>query len=215
LALLLHDYFRSSASYRVRIALNLKGLPYRQQSHHLAKGEQRAPDYLCINPQGFVPTLVDGEVVVTQSVAIVEYLEEAYPETPRVLPASPAGRARVRSLSAIVATDTHPLNNLRVLKYLETELGLDGTGRTAWYHRWLKECFDAFEARLIAEHETGRFCHGEAPTLADICLVPQIFNAKRFDFDLSPYPATMRVFDAAQALDAFARAAPDRQPDAE
>jgi maleylacetoacetate isomerase/maleylpyruvate isomerase len=215
MALLLHDYFRSSASYRVRIALNLKGLPYRQQSHHLVKGEQRSPDYLGINPQGFVPALADGDVLVTQSVAIIEYLEEAYPDTPRVLPVTPAGRARVRSLAAIVAADTHPLNNLRVLKYLKAELGLDEAARTAWYHRWLKDCFDALEARLTAEPDTGRFCHGDIPTLADICLVPQIFNAKRFGFGLVPYPGVMRVFDAAQALDAFASAAPDRQPDAE
>lgn len=215
MALLLHDYFRSSASHRVRIALNLKGLHYRQLSHHLVKGEQRAADYLSINPQGFVPALADGEVVVTQSVAIIEYLEEAYPDTPRVLPATPAERARVRSLASVVAADTHPLNNLRVLKYLQTELGLDEATRTAWYHRWLKDCFDALEARLKAEPETGRFCHGDSPTLADICLVPQIFNARRFAFDLSPYPTVMRVFDAAQALDAFASAAPDRQPDAE
>ena len=215
MALLLHDYFRSSASHRVRIALNLKGLPYRQQSHHLRKGEQRAPDYLHINPQGFVPALADGDVVITQSVAIIEYLEEAYPDTPRLLPATPSGRARVRSLSAVVATDTHPLNNLRVLKYLQTELGLDEAARTAWYHRWLKDCFGALEARLSAEPETGRFCHGDTPTMADICLVPQIFNAKRFGFDLAPYTGVMRVFDAAQALDAFASAAPDRQPDAE
>jgi maleylacetoacetate isomerase len=214
-ALLLHDYFRSSASHRVRIALNLKGLPYSQRSHHLRKGEQRAADYLRVNPQGFVPALADGNVVVTQSLAIIEYLEEAYPETPRVLPATPAERARVRSLSAIVAADTHPLNNLRVLKYLESELGLDEGARKVWYHRWLKDCFDAFEARLDAENETGRFCHGDAPTLADICLVPQIFNARRFAFDLSAYPTTMRVFEAAQALDAFQRAMPDRQPDAE
>ena len=215
MALLLHDYFRSSASYRVRIALNLKGLPYRQQPHHLAKGEHRAPDYLRINPQGLVPALVDGDVTITQSIAILEYLEEAYPDTRRLLPAAPAGRARVRSLSAIVAADTHPLNNLRVLKYLEAELGLDQAGRTAWYHRWLRECFGAMEARLEAEPQTGRFCHGDRPTMADVCLVPQIMNAKRFAFDLSPYPAVMRVFAAAQALDAFARAMPDRQPDAE
>ena len=215
MALLLHDYFRSSASHRVRIALNLKGLSYRQQPHHLRKGEHRAADYLRVNPQGFVPALVDGDVVVTQSLAIIEYLEEAYPDTPRLLPAPPAERARVRSLSAIVAADTHPLNNMRILKYLETELGLDEAARTAWYHRWLKDCFDAFEARLEAEAETGRFCHGDVPTMADICLVPQIFNAKRFSFALSAYPATMRIFNAAQALDAFARAAPDRQPDAE
>ena len=213
--LLLHDYFRSSASYRVRIALNFKGLPYRQQAHHLAKGEHHAPDYLGINPQGFVPALADGDTVVTQSVAIIEYLEEAYPDTPRVLPATPVERARVRSLSAVVAADTHPLNNLRVLKYLQTELGLDEAARRGWYHRWLKECFDALEVRLKAEPETGRFCHGDDPTLADICLVPQIFNAKRFHFDLSPYPTVMRIFEEAQALDAFARAAPDRQPDAE
>jgi maleylacetoacetate isomerase/maleylpyruvate isomerase len=215
MTLLLHDYFRSSAAHRVRIALNLKGLPYRQQSHHLRKGEQRAPDYLRINPQGLVPALADGDAVVTQSVAIIEYLEEAYPDTPRVLPASPAARARVRSLAAIVAADTHPLNNLRVLKYLQTELGLDEATRTAWYHRWLMECFDAMEARLNAEPETGRFCHGDQPTLADICLVPQILNAKRFHFDLAPYPTVMRIFEEAQTLDAFVRAMPDRQPDAE
>ena len=154
MALLLHDYFRSSASYRVRIALNLKGLSYRQQSHHLVKGEHRAPAYLTINPQGFVPTLVDGAVTITQSLAIIEYLEEAYPDTPRVLPMKPAERARVRSLSAIIAADTHPLNNLRVLKYLETVPEAES--------RWRGECF-VFDQRVAIGHGLAQgsydLCH--------------------------------------------------------
>ncbi len=213
--LVLHDYFRSSASHRVRIALNLKGLPYRQHPHHLVKGEQRTLDYLALNPQGFVPALIDGDAKIAQSVAIIEYLEEAYPETPRILPDTPAARARVRSLAAIVSSDMHPLNNLRVLKYLENELELDKTARTAWYHRWLKDGFDALETRLASEAATGSFCHGDQPTLADICMVPQILNAKRFAFDMTPYPTVMAIFEAAQALQAFADAMPDRQPDAE
>jgi maleylacetoacetate isomerase len=215
MALLLHDYFRSSASHRVRIALNLKSLPYRQQSHHLRKGEQRASDYLRVNPQGFIPALADGDVVVTQSVAIVEYLEEAYPDTPRLLPEDPAGRARVRSLALIAAADTHPLNNLRVLQYLENELGLDGAARVAWIRRWQTDCFDAYEAHLARERGTGVFCHGNRPGLADICLVAQVINAQRISFDFSPYPTVTRIFEEAQAFDAFARAMPDRQPDAE
>jgi maleylacetoacetate isomerase len=215
MALLLHDYFRSSASHRVRIALNLKGLSYKQQSHHLRKGEQRAPGYLRVNPQGFVPALTDGDVTVTQSFAIIEYLEEAYPDTPRLLPEDPAGRARVRSLALIAAADTHPLNNLRVLQYLENELGLDGAARVAWIRRWQTDCFDAYEARLARERGTGVFCHGDRPGLADICLVAQVINAQRISFDFSPYPTVTRIFEEAQAFDAFARAMPDRQPDAE
>jgi maleylacetoacetate isomerase len=213
--LVLHDYFRSSASHRVRIALNLKGLAYRQEPHHLRKGEQRLPAYLAVNPQGFVPALDNDGTVVTQSLAIIEYLEEAFPHAPRLLPADPAGRARARSLAAIAAVDTHPLNNLRVLKYLENAFGLPEPARAAWCRHWLKDCFDALETRLAHEPETGRFCHGDQPTLADACLVPQIANARRFAFDLQPYPTVMRIHDQAMALDAFQRAMPDRQPDAE
>jgi len=213
--LVLHDYFRSSASHRVRIALRLKGLPYRQAPHHLRKGEQRAPGYLALNPQGFVPALEHDGLLVPQSVAIMEYLDEAFPGTPPLLPADAAGRARVRSLAAIAASDTHPLNNSRVLSYLEHELGLDEAARTAWNHRWQTACFDAFEARLSREAATGRFCHGDAPGMADCCLVAQIVNAGRVAFDLAPYPTVRRIRDAAMALDAFREAMPERQPDAE
>jgi maleylacetoacetate isomerase len=213
----LYSYWRSSAAYRVRIALNLKGLDYAITPVHLLRdgGEQHADEYRAMNPQQLVPTLVDGGNVVRESMAIIEYLEEAYPDTPRLLPEDPAGRARVRSLALIAAADTHPLNNLRVLQYLENELGLDGAARVAWIRRWQTDCFDAYEARLARERGTGVFCHGDRPGLADICLVAQVINAQRISFDFSPYPTVTRIFEEAQAFDAFARAMPDRQPDAE
>lgn len=212
--LVLHDYFRSGAAHRVRIALHLKGLAFHPIPHHLRKGEQRAPEYLALNPQGLVPTLVDGAVTVTQSLAIMEYLDEAYPDTARLLPGDPAGRARVRALSAIVAADTHPLNNLRVLTYLERDLGLDEDRRNAWCRRWLGESFAALEA-LLSGPGSGTFCHGDTPGMADACLVPQMLSAKRFGCDVSAYPTVARIAAAAQALQAFQRADPMAQPDAE
>lgn len=210
----LHDFFRSGASHRVRIALHLKGLSFTQVSRHLRKGEQRAPDYLEINPQGLVPTLVDDGQVVTQSMAIMEYLDEKYPDTPRVLPSDIAGRARVRALSGVIAADTHPLNNLRVLVYLEKQLGLDEPARNAWCRRWFEDSFSALEATL-GDGAAGAFCHGDEPGMADICLAPQMLSAARFGFDVAPYPNVRRVAAAAAALPAFQAAEPARQPDAE
>jgi maleylpyruvate isomerase len=209
----LYGYYRSSAAYRVRIALNLKGLAYENAFVHLRKGEQRAPDYLKLNPQGLVPTLLDGEAALTQSLAILEYLEEVHPR-PALLPRDPLARARVRALALTIACDIHPLNNLKVLQYLQKELGLDEAARNAWYGRWVNHGFTAIEAEL-ASPETGRFCHGEQPTMADVCLVPQAYNAERLKVDLAPYPTIRRIVAEARALPAFAQAAPEAQPDAE
>ncbi|RAH36555.1 MULTISPECIES: maleylacetoacetate isomerase [unclassified Halomonas] len=210
----LYGYFRSSAAYRVRIALNLKGLAYDQDPVDLVAGEQRGEGYLADNPQGLVPTLVtDDGLRLTQSLAICEYLEEVHPE-PALLPGDPAERARVRALAQLVACEMHPPNNLRVLKYLTGELGVDDAARLAWYHHWVHEGFTALEAMLSREAGSGEFCHGDAPTLADACLVPQVFNAERFECDLSAYPRIRRIADNARALDAFRRAAPGEQPDA-
>ncbi len=210
----LHGYFRSSASFRVRIALNLKGIAFEQQTHHLRRGEQQAPAFLALNPQGFVPALEDGGSVLTQSLAIIEYLDEIQPNPP-LLPATPLARARVRALAQIVACDIHPIDNLRVLRYLRQPLGHDEATVQAWYNHWIAEGFAALEAMLAASAETGRFCHGDTPGLADICLVPQVVNAANFKLDMAPYPTIQRIFEAAMALPAFARAVPANQPDAE
>jgi maleylpyruvate isomerase len=212
-AMKLYGYFRSSAAYRVRIALNLKGLAYDSAFVHLRKGEQRAADYLKLNPQGLVPTFIDGEATLTQSLAILEYLEEVHPR-PALLPRDPADRARVRALSLTVACDIHPLNNLKVLQYLQKQLGLDEAARNAWYHRWVHDGFTAMEAQLAAS-ETGRFCHGDQPGMADVCLVPQVYNAERLKVDLAAYPTIRRIAAEARALPAFAQAAPEAQPDFE
>jgi maleylpyruvate isomerase len=208
----LHGYFRSSASYRVRIALNLKGLNADHLPHHLRKGEQRDPAYLAINPQGLVPTLQDDRgVILPQSLAIIEWLDETHPEPP-LLPTDPLRRARVRAFAMVLACDTHPVQNLKVLARLR-ELGLPEeqvTGWAAWANR---EGLAACET-LIA-NEPGPFCFGAAPTLADLCLVPQLANARRFGVDLAAFPRLQRVETAAKDLKAFADAAPDRQPDAE
>jgi maleylacetoacetate isomerase len=212
--IVLYNYFRSSTSYRVRIALNLKKLAYDYRPVHLRRGEQSQAAYRALNPQGVVPTLVVDGLVLTQSMAILDYLEERWPD-PALLPADLPGRARVQALAQLVAADMHPLNNLRVLRYLEGELALAHDARQAWIHRWLREGFDALEALLSPEAGTGRFCHGRAPTLADLCLVPQVFNAERFGFDLAPYPRLRAIVAACRALPAFAAADPARQPDAE
>jgi maleylpyruvate isomerase len=209
----LHTYFRSGTSHRVRIALNLKGLAHEQVPVHLVKGEQRRAGYLALNPQGLLPLLEDGKARISQSLAIIEYLERIHPEPP-LLPADPAGEARVRSLALVCACDMHPLNNLRVLKYLKHPLGLDQAARDAWCRHWMEEGFAALEARLAAEPETDRFCHGDAPTMADVCLVPQVVSAQRWATDLTPYPTVRRIFDACLELDAFVRAMPANQPDA-
>ncbi|GAA0559737.1 maleylacetoacetate isomerase [Halomonas salifodinae] len=210
----LYGYFRSSAAYRVRIALNLKGLAYDQAPVNLVKGEQRGEDFLARNPQGLVPALVtDDGARLTQSLAICEYLDERYPD-PALLPADAAGRARVRALAQSVACEIHPLNNLRVLKYLTGELGVDEAAKMTWYRHWITEGFAALEAQLSREAGSGDFCHGDTPGLADLCLVPQVFNAERFACDLAPYPRIRRIVANCRALDAFARAAPEAQPDA-
>jgi maleylpyruvate isomerase len=208
----LHGYFRSSAAYRVRIALNLKGLSADHLPHHLRKGEQRDPAYLAINPQGLVPTLQDDRgVVLTQSLAIIEWLNETHPEPP-LLPADPLRRAQVRAFAMVVACDTHPVQNLRVLARLR-ELGLPDeqvTGWAAWANR---EGLTACE--ILIANEPGPFCFGAVPTLADLCLVPQLANARRFGVDVAAFPRLLKAETAAKDLKAFADAAPDRQPDAE
>jgi maleylacetoacetate isomerase len=210
----LHTYFRSSAAFRVRIALNLKGLAYDAAFVHLPKGEHRAAAYASLNPQALVPTLEDGGLLLNQSLAIIEYLEETHPHPP-LLPRDAAARARVRSLALLIACEIHPLNNLRVLQHLKRGLAQDEAGINAWYRHWVADGLAKFEAELAARRPGGAFCHGDAPTLADCCLVPQIFNAQRYQCDLAPYPATRRVFDACMALDAFQRAQPSAQPDAQ
>ncbi len=211
----LYDYFRSSAAYRVRIALNLKGVAPERAFVHLRKGDQRADEYLALNPQGLVPTLVaDDGTVLTQSIAILEWLDETYPNPP-ILPRDADGRARVRSLALAVACDIHPLDNTRVLAYLTGTLGATEAQKNGWYKYWIDVGFEALETRLARESATGRFCHGDAPTIADVCLVPQMANARRVDFDFAPYPTLVRIEAACRALPAFVAAAPSNQPDAE
>ena len=211
--LILYSYFRSSAAYRVRIALNLKGLTYGVNPVHLRRsgGENFRPEYLALNPQGLVPTLVHGNQVLTQSLAIIEYLEERFPE-PAILPEGPAGRARIRAMAQLVACEIHPPNNLRVGDYLKRNLGQDEAAWLVWYRHWIAKGFAAL-AKLIADGPSGRFCHGDTPTLADICLVPQVYNARRFDCDLAAYPVIERIDACCRELDAFAKAAPESQPD--
>lgn len=211
--MLLYDYFRSSAAYRVRIALNLKGLKAEHRSVHLLRGEQGAPGYRSVNPQAFVPTLVVGERRITQSLAIIEYLEERHP-LPPLLPPGAEDRAWVRSIALAIACDIHPLNNLRVLRYLEGPLELDRARRDAWYAHWIEEGFAAIEAQL-AQRPGERFCYGDAPTLADVCLVPQVANAARVKLDMGPYPRIRAINAACLALAAFDRARPENHPDAE
>ena len=209
---MLYTYFRSSAAFRVRIALNLKGLEYEPVVVWLPDGEQAAEPYRRVNPQGLVPTLVDGDLRLSQSLAIMEYLDETR-NGPRLLPADPAGRARVRSLSMLIACDIHPIDNLRVLNYLRRELRQPEQAIERWYRHWVETGLAAYEAELEAGGG-GRFSHGDEIGMADACLVPQIFNAKRFEVALEPYPRTMAVFDACMALDAVARAQPSAQPEA-
>ena len=207
----LYTYFRSSAAFRVRIALNLKGIAWEPRVVWLPDDEQRAEAYREMNPQGLVPTLVDGELRLTQSLAIIEYLEEVHPK-PALLPRSAPARARVRALALAVACDIHPLNNLRVLKYLKSTLGQGQPAIDAWYRHWCEVGLEAFE-RQLADGAAGRYCHGDEPTLADVCVVPQVFNAKRFSVDLALYPELMRRFERCMELDAFAAAQPSAQPE--
>ncbi len=207
----LYNYFRSSASYRVRIALALKGLEYQYLPVHLPRGEQRAAPYAEIAATGLVPALRDGGSVITQSLAIIEYLDETHP-LPPLLPPDPPGRARVRALALDIACEIHPLNNLRVLRFLTHELKVGEDDKNRWYRHWVEAGLAAVERQLAAQ--PAPYCHGDAPTLADCVLVPQIFNARRFDCRLEHVPQVMRVFDACMALDAFERTRPERCPDA-
>jgi maleylacetoacetate isomerase/maleylpyruvate isomerase len=210
----LHTYFRSSAAFRVRIALNLKKIAYEPAFVHLVKGEHRQPAFAAVNRQALLPVLEDGTNVLNQSLAIIEYLEETHPQ-PALLPGNAESRARVRSLSLLVACEIHPLNNLRTLTYLRKGLGQTEEQVATWYRHWIADGLAKVEHELAADQRTGKFSHGDSPTMADCCLVPQIFNARRYDNDLSPYPAVMRVFEACMKLEAFDRAQPSRQPDAE
>jgi maleylacetoacetate isomerase len=214
MAMKLYGYFRSSAAFRVRIALNLKKLDYENAAIHLRRNDQTKPDYRAVNPQGLVPTLDDDGRTLTQSLAIIEYLDEVYPDPP-LLPSHPADRARVRALAEIVACDIHPINNLRVLRYLTHSLDHDETAIATWYNHWIDAGFQALEQLLVGDPRTGTFCHGEAPGIADIALVPQVVNAERYRLDLAPYPTIARIHQSCMALEAFATAHPDRQPDRE
>lgn len=212
----LFTYFRSSAAYRVRIALNLKGLAYEAVPIHLLKngGEQRQDEYRAINPAGLVPALQDNGATLTQSLAIIEYLDETHPQ-PALMPADPLGRARVRGLAMAIACDIHPIANLRVLQYLTGPLGVSEEAKNTWFVHWVREGLTALEAQLARDPQTGRFCHGDSPTMADCCLVPQVFNAQRFNIDLAPFPTVARINAACLELLAFAAAHPSQQPDSE
>ena len=210
----LFGYFRSSAAYRVRIALNLKGLHAEHLSVHLRRGEQSGDAYLALNPAGLVPLLRDGPHEISQSLAIVEYLEELHPEPP-LLPQAPADRAWVRALALTIACDIHPLNNLRVLNYLGSEFSLDAAARDRWYQHWIARGLSGLERILSRDPRVGTFCFGDMPGLAEVCLVPQIYNAERFRCDLAPYPTVCRIVAAARSLPAFEEALPERQADAD
>lgn len=212
--MILHSYYRSSASFRVRIALNLKGIVYEPVFQHLRKGEQRSEAFLKVNPHGLIPVLNDEGVVLAQSLAIIEYLDETHPD-PAFLPATPADRAYVRSLAQAVACDIHPIDNLRVLQYLRSQFGADEAAIGAWYNHWIATGFEGIEATLANDTRTGRFCFGDAPGLADILLIPQVVNAGNYKLDMTPYPTIARIFETCMALPAFADAHPMAQPDAE
>ncbi|MSP96317.1 MAG: maleylacetoacetate isomerase [Betaproteobacteria bacterium] len=210
----LFTYFRSSAAFRVRIAMNLKGLAYEPVFVHLAKSEHLMPAYGALNPQALLPALDEGGRLLTQSLAILEFLDETHP-VPPLLPKDPFERARVRSLAMLVACEIHPVNNLRVLRHLKRALGQNDEQINAWYRHWIADGLAKLEAEFANSGRSGKFCHGDSPTIADCCLVPQIFNAQRYECDMAAYPATMRVFAACMQLEAFDRAQPSKQPDAE
>ena len=209
----LYNFFRSGTSHRLRIALNLKGIAYDYVAVDLRTEEHLGAAFKALNPQGLVPALVDGDQVLTQSPAIIEWLEERYP-TPPLLPADPQDRAKVRALAALVACDIHPINNRRILEYLRKTLGCDETAVSAWCATWINAGFEAFEALLAADQQRGAFCFGHTPTLADAYLVPQVESARRFNLDLTPFPNIVAVDRACAELDAFRRAAPGVQADA-
>ena len=209
----LYTFFRGSSPFRLRIALNLKGLAYEPAFVHLAKGEHRKSEFGKVNPQQLLPALeLDDGQVLNQSLAIIEYLDEKHPEKP-LLPREALARARVRALSYLVACEIHPLNNLRVLQHLLGALGQNEDQVAAWYRHWIADGLAKFEAQVTGT--AGKFCYGDAPTMADCCLVPQVFNARRYQNDLAPYPVSMRIFEACMKLEAFDRAQPSKQPDAE
>lgn len=210
----LYGYFRSSAAYRVRIALALKGLSYESVSVHLTKGEQYGPEFSAINPQNLVPVVEDEGQLLYQSLAIMQYLDEKWPEPP-LLPKERYARNRVRSLALITACEIHPLNNPRVLNYLTGKLGISEEQKLEWYQHWVSTGFSALEKRLAGEPHTGRFCHGDAPSFADCVLVPQMANAVRVKVDLMPFPTIRRINDECVKLEAFRKAAPENQPDAQ
>ena len=211
----LYNYYRSTAAFRVRIALNIKGVQYEYVSQHLRKGEHRTPQYLALNPQGLVPALEDGGRVFSQSLAIIEYLDEKYPQPP-LLPREPGDRAVVRSMAQAVACDMHPLNNLRVLNFLRKPLGLDETAVTkTWYAHWIAEGFHALEEEARRASKDGRHMFGNSVTLADLYILPQMYNATRFNCDVTPYPTLRGICAHLETLPAFADAMPEAQPDAE
>jgi maleylacetoacetate isomerase len=214
--LVLYSYWRSSAAFRVRIALNLKGLHYETRAIHLLRegGEQHSPAYAALNPQELVPTLLDGERVLTQSMAILEYLDETRPQ-PSLLPADAAGRARVRALAQVVACDIHPIGNLRVLQWIDSQFHADDEQKSVWMRHWVSTGLHALETMLASSKDTGRYCHGDTPGLADACLVPQVYNARRWKVPLGDYPTILRIDATCATLDAFHNAMPEQQPDAQ
>jgi maleylacetoacetate isomerase len=209
----LDTFFRSCAAFRVRIALNLKGVDNESVAVHLPQNRHLAPEFLATNPQCTVTVLEDDGAILWQSLAIIEYLDARYPE-PRLIPLEPVARARVQALAQLIACDIHPLNNLRVLRYLRTELALDEAAVKRWYQHWVADAFDGLET-LVARTSGGRYAFGEAVSIVDVCLVPQVYNARRFDCDLAPYPTIVRIVDGLREEPAFLRAAPEQQPDAE
>ena len=211
----LYNYFRSSTSTRLRTGLPLKGIDYEYVPVSLLAGEHKAPAYTEMNPQSLVPALeLEDGTILTQSLAIMEWLDEAYPGAPALLPSDPLARARVWALAQMIALDLHPLNNLRLLRHIDATFGAGDAGKKAWVHHWVGTTFSPFEAMLASSAETGRYCHGDTPGYADCCLYAQMWNNRRFEVDMAAYPTIRRIFDALDALPAFANAAPPRQPDA-
>ena len=203
--MILYDYFRSSASYRVRIALSIKGISYEKREIHLLNngGEQFSPEYSTINPQQLVPTLVDGDAIITQSLAIIGYVEEKYPQLPTLLPGDFATRAMARSLALTIACDIHPLNNLRVLNFLKNEFDISDEQKNTWYQHWIATGFQAIESYLQQRKNPTPFCFGETPSISDVCLIPQVYNAKRYACDLTPFPLITGIYDHALTFPAF------------
>lgn len=206
----LYSYFRSSAAYRVRIALNLKQIAYEIQPVHLVKNEQQQANYVALNPSQLVPTLIDQDQALSQSLSILEYLEEQYPEKP-LLPKDVIERAQVRAFAQVIACDIHPLDNLRVLKYLKNDLAVSDEQKNQWYQHWIIEGFKSLEKQL--QHSNGKFCFGTQATFADCCLIPQVYNAKRFKIELSAFPKIESIYQHCLTLPAFLHAAPEQQPD--